>query len=412
MKFNRLEHSGLFRIAIGILLLSGCDGFLSSEINSPAINANPQDNKVCGDCHGNSTNFAPPKDTSGNTSKSERGVGAHQAHLKDGTYRVAVECKDCHLVPTSVSSIGHIDTDLPAEVIFGELAKIRGTNPIWNGTTCSDVYCHGGALAGGAIDSPNWTGSNQVYCGSCHGIPPPPPHAVVAANSCVNCHADVVNASNQIIDKKLHINGEVNVSSTGAQTCTSCHGSGSLNNAPPPDTSGNTATTFRGVGAHQAHMTTTISANVSCVECHVVPSQITDPGHNDTALPAEVIFGTLAKTGNLNPAWNGTTCANVYCHGKFVGGLNVNPVWTTVNGTQAACGTCHARPPSTGKHRIGDHNGLSCSSCHGSNYSNSSVRIADHINGVKDVGGPGSQIQTWNATNKTCDPTCHGFKSW
>ena len=35
-------------------------------------------------------------------------------------------------------------------------------------------------------------------------------------------------------------------------------------------------------------------------------------------------------------------CSNVYCHGSTLtpGGTNVQPVWTTVNGTQAVCGTC------------------------------------------------------------------------
>ncbi len=383
---------------------------LSSEIRAPAVNANPIDDKVCGDCHGSADSFAPPKDTLGHTATTFTGVGAHQAHLTDGTYRIALECNSCHLVPTAPSSVGHIDTDLPAEVLFGELAKIGGYEPAWNGTTCANVYCHGAALDGGALTEPNWTtvDGSQVFCGSCHGIPPPPPHQVVAANSCVNCHGDVVDADNNIIDKKLHINGEVNVSED-AQTCSSCHGSGS-NNAPPQDTSGNTATTFAGVGAHQKHMTTAISTNVSCVECHVVPSQITDTGHTDTALPAEITFGTLAKTGNLNPVWNGTTCANTYCHGQFTGGLGFDPTWTTVNGTQGACGTCHARPPNTGKHRINDHDNLSCSACHGSFYSNTTVRVADHINGVKDVGGPGSQIQSWN--KPSCNPTCHGSENW
>lgn len=406
------KHFSFFGLSILLLSLSVLASCKNSLVISPAINANPADDSACGDCHGTSANFAPPADTSGNTATTATGVGAHDAHMKDGAYRVALQCLDCHLVPTAVSSVGHLDSALPAEITFGELAKIRGANPEWNGTTCTDVYCHGSALSGGSNNAPNWTTVNgtQAACGTCHGLPPGPPHPAQA--DCETCHSEVVNAAHQIINKTLHINGEVNVTGGGAQTCTSCHGSGSSNKAPPVDTTGHTATSFRGVGAHQAHMNTNISANVSCVECHLVPSQITDPGHNDTALPAEIVFGTLAKKGNLTPVWNGTTCANVYCHGKFTGGLNVNPVWTTVNGTQAACGTCHARPPNTGEHRDDDHRNLSCSACHGSNYSSTSVRIADHINGMKDVGGPGSQIQTWNATTKSCNPTCHETERW
>ena len=395
-----------FIILFSVVQLISC---LDSKIFFPPGNSNPDDDKVCGDCHGSSANFAPPKDTLGNTSTSFTGVGAHQAHLTNGAYREAIECNSCHLVPLAVSAVGHLDSALPAEIVFGELAKIGGFDPQWNGTTCTDVYCHGAALAGGTLTQPNWTvvDGSQVFCGSCHGIPPPLPHVQQA--NCETCHGDVVNAGQQIINKQLHINGEVNVSNS-AQTCFSCHGSGSNNNAPPQDTSGHTSTSFTGVGAHQRHMTTMISANVSCVECHVVPSQIIDPGHNDTALPAEITFGSLARTGNLSPVWNGTTCTNTYCHGQFAGGLGFDPTWTTVNGTQGACGTCHARPPNSGRHRIDDHDGLPCASCHGSFYSNNTVRIADHINGIKDVGGPGSQIQTWN--KPSCDPTCHGPKNW
>lgn len=397
-----------------IIFLWAC-GYLSackSSLVSPAINANPVDNAACGDCHGSIGNPSPPPDTSGNMVTTFTGVGAHEAHMKEGPYRVALQCTDCHLVPTAVTSIGHIDTALPAEVVFGELAKIQGFNPVWNGTTCTNVYCHGAALSGGTNNAPSWTtvDGTQAACGTCHGLPPDPPHP--ANTNCVDCHADVVNASKQIINKKLHINGEVNVSG-GAQTCTSCHGMAAAgNNAPPQDTLGNTSTSFRGVGAHQSHMATKITANVSCVVCHIVPAQITDPGHNDTALPAELTFGSLAKTGGVTPVWNGTTCANVYCHGNFSGGLKFSPTWTTVNGTQGKCGTCHALPPSTGQHKLSSHRNLSCAACHGSYYSSTSVRVSDHINGMKDVGGPGSEIQSWNAGNLTCDPTCHGSERW
>ena len=73
-------------------------------------------------------------------------------------------------------SIGHIDHPLPAYVIFGNLA---GSTATWNGSTCSNVYCHGATLAngGGTATKPLWTVVNgsQSQCGSCHGLPAPPP---------------------------------------------------------------------------------------------------------------------------------------------------------------------------------------------------------------------------------------------
>lgn len=414
LKNNTEKHFNFKKIALVSLFftlhaLTAC----SSSVNYPAKNANPVDDKTCGDCHGTSTNFAPPKDTAGNTATSFTGVGAHQSHLVEGPYRVALQCNDCHLVPTEVSAVGHIDTSLPAEVTFGELAKIKGSTPVWTGTTCTGVYCHGVALSGGSNNAPNWTtvDGTQAACGTCHGLPPAAPHPVATATNCYTCHEDVVDSNNKIIDKTLHINGVVDVSND-ASTCYSCHGSGATNNAPPKDTSGNTATTFVGVGAHQKHMTTTISSNVSCVECHIVPSQITDPGHNDTALPAEIVFGSLAKTGGVSPVWSGTTCANTYCHGKFTGGLNKTMTWTLVNGLQAKCGTCHKLPPSTGDHTGEDHGGFSCKHCHGTGYSSSTVRISAHINGMKDVGGSGSDITSWNSSTKRCANTCHDPEYW
>jgi predicted CxxxxCH...CXXCH cytochrome family protein len=144
-----------------------------------------------------------------------------------------------------------------------------------------------------------------------------------------------------ITDPARHIDGNLDVNTD--QPCNSCHGG--TNNAPPNDTAGNTATTARGVGAHQQHIATTGRFKpVDCTDCHKVPATVTAVGHIDTALPAELRFSTRAGTST---AWNGSRCSNNYCHGATMGagGTATAPLWTTVNGSQATCQSCHGNPP-------------------------------------------------------------------
>lgn len=199
-------------------------------------------------------------------------------------------------------------------------------------------------------------------------------------------------------------------------TCTACHGdpnraaiAGSdpnLRSAPPRGTKGETAATTRAVGAHLAHVATADmrAAPIACNECHVVP---TSTSHSNGKVDMQ--FGTLARTGNATPAWNGATCAASYCHGNFPGGNTAAaPNWTTDTVT---CTSCHGAPPATGDHLRGAHD-FACSGCHGTGYSATAVNKTLHINGVKNAGGPGSSITTWNPATRACTPTCHGTETW
>jgi len=73
------------------------------------------------------------------------------------------------------------------------------------------------------------------------------------------------------------------------------------------------------------------------------------------------------------------------------------------------CGTCHAIPPSTGKHsfHVGSMS-YGCSTCHGTGYSSTSVTATTHMNGVKNL----ATTIGWNATSRSCANSCHGNKSW
>lgn len=318
----------------------------------------------CATCHGSGVDPAPPKDTLGNQDVSSIGVGAHQAHLAGGTSSRPLACAECHTVPSSVDAPGHIDT-LPAELIFTGVATTGGRTPFWSHElgSCSDAYCHSPAAASVA-PTPQWTEPGPLACTSCHDTPPAPPHPQMS--DCSRCHGDVVAANDiDFVDRTLHVDGLVQV--TLDPSCTSCHGS--QNPAPPVDLSGQSVTTSPGVGAHQAHLLGSASARpVACNECHQVPSTPLASGHIDTLLPAELAFSGAATAFGGTPSYANGTCSNTSCHGGVFpnghasGGTNTTPLWTKVDGTQAACGTCHALPPPA-PHPVGSLNPV-CSACH------------------------------------------------
>lgn len=183
----------------------------------------------CNTCHGDFSNperIAPPRGVNGDTSTTYHGVGAHTSHVYENTLTSNFRCSQCHSF-RGLYSQGHFDTDLPAEVTFGILAKTQNVNPIYNydNYTCASTYCHGNftfyadstlaglkfAYANGTIKGNNktvtWTKVNQseASCGSCHGLPPE--GHVDFGVSCSTCHSAVVDNNNNIIDKTKHING-------------------------------------------------------------------------------------------------------------------------------------------------------------------------------------------------------------
>ncbi|GEJ59077.1 CxxxxCH/CxxCH domain c-type cytochrome [Anaeromyxobacter diazotrophicus] len=315
----------------------------------------------CTRCHGDAAqgNAAPPRSVAGLTDPAQLGVGAHQAHLAGGALAEPVACGECHVVPATVNEPGHQGKE-HAAVAFGPLATSLGAAASWDRTsaTCT-TYCHGATLTGGANTAPRWTqvDGTQAACGTCHGVPPPAPH--VQLTTCGNCHAGYTQTS---VNLATHLDGQVEVNGAA---CTSCHG-GSANAAPPTGTHGETATTTLAVGAHQRHLTGgALRGPLGCGDCHVVPASTT--GHPTGTV--NVTFGALATTGNAAPTFAPATatCSGVYCHGATLnaGGTLQTPVWTRVDGTQAACGTCHALPPSTAQGHPSVAGGLTvCAGCH------------------------------------------------
>ena len=191
----------------------------------------------CTTCHGSTTSNAPPKDLNGNTSTSDRGVGAHQGHLKENSVGKNLSCTECHNVPGGVYTPGHIDSDNRAEVLFNNpLANLITNepstsqydpslplfvpNPVYDLSTlsCSNSYCHGNFKNGNLTNAPVWTDPSTSECGSCHGngsSPLPKTEAEGGSHpnntNCSNCHSGVVDANLNIINPSKHIDGLLNL---------------------------------------------------------------------------------------------------------------------------------------------------------------------------------------------------------
>jgi predicted CxxxxCH...CXXCH cytochrome family protein len=360
-----------------------------------------------------------------------------------------------------------VDGNGVAEVAFGSIATAGGAVATYarasdTSASCTSTYCHG-AFTGGFSATMSWTDGAQVSCTGCHGSPPPAPHP--ANTSCGTCHAGYTQGT---VNRATHVDGVLQVASNhsagygaGAQhgyqvnlqgiapckschganlegasgracsschaaagfaswdtNCTFCHGSRTTGRAnPPQDIRNATAPTSVTVGVHENHATSTV-ANVACAECHAARTEsvVTDGAHIDGNGIAEIAFGTIARTGNVTPAYtrvSGTsaTCASTYCHGRFTGGANsgqgATVSWTST--TQVGCTSCHGRPPSTGDHQKSEHRSRSCGDCHGSGYTTTAVVKATHIDGIKQVG---NRIRTYNRTTRSCTSSCHGSETW
>lgn len=208
-----------------------------------------RDNNLCGTCHdpapdgcigchggGDNLTGAPPIGLRGESATSEIAVGAHTAHLEGGPYSDGIDCADCHVVPTILSDAGHLGPDSVAELTWSLFA---GAASSWDSLsrTCSDTYCHGDFRGGNPANTPDWTGTDQAACGSCHDDGADPTTLrdshfdhVNDGIGCYQCHAATVDAANQIIGPSVHINGLFDVvfsSGQGTYSGGQCSGLGS-----------------------------------------------------------------------------------------------------------------------------------------------------------------------------------------
>jgi predicted CxxxxCH...CXXCH cytochrome family protein len=188
----------------------------------------------CTSCHGSATGAAPPRDLSGDTLPTAGGVGAHAAHLAASNWRRAMPCTSCHVVPSTRDTVGHIDGDNISELKFDTLnptaVYTRGT------TTCSNMYCHGNGRGSTGVKS--WVTPGKLGCTSCHSIDgnnmsgEHRKHIQGEGIRCSQCHSEVINAAQTIINANLHVNGlhEIKMANgtfnpvTRACSNSGCHG--------------------------------------------------------------------------------------------------------------------------------------------------------------------------------------------
>jgi predicted CxxxxCH...CXXCH cytochrome family protein len=192
-----------------------CHGadYNGGRVNVSCLTCHPAAPEACTVCHGGVDNQtgAPPEDIEGNSATSSLGVGAHSIHLVGGSLSSGFSCNVCHKVPGSLVASGHVDSELPAEVMFSGLSVHDGATALWDGERCSGSYCHGGFELGQSSNAPVWTvvDGSQAVCGSCHGLPPILKHPNLT--DCSLCHGMIVDAGKNIIDKNGHTDGNLQI---------------------------------------------------------------------------------------------------------------------------------------------------------------------------------------------------------
>lgn len=211
-----MKASFCIALAIGLALTGACSdsstptGLVEttetgSEHDAADVAADPTVDYLslpCGSCHGEGEPHHPPPGVDGSSERDARGVGAHEPHVVDSDWHLAIRCSHCHPVPEEVGDPGHVDEERPADVIFSGLSVSRYPAADWDGSTCA-VYCHGAAFGVTQSRSTAWTSVEPLECDGCHGNPPDSPHPDAA--DCGRCHLDVADDSGQIAIAYFHI---------------------------------------------------------------------------------------------------------------------------------------------------------------------------------------------------------------
>jgi predicted CxxxxCH...CXXCH cytochrome family protein len=166
----------------------------------------------CSSCHGWNQGVSPPQNLKGECGQGLDGVGAHKAMRMSAIPVHQVACSNCHVVPLSLWASGHDNGTV--EVRFSGLAQAGGAQPVWNGSTCKNVYCHGATLIGGDYKEPAWrdTSGAASRCGACHRLADPDNNT---AADCSSCHPGTVAPDRSILPFGDHLNGVIDTA--GAQ---------------------------------------------------------------------------------------------------------------------------------------------------------------------------------------------------
>ncbi|UFS71852.1 CxxxxCH/CxxCH domain-containing protein [Geomonas sp. RF6] len=258
---------------------------------------------------------------------------------------------------------------------------------------------------------------------TCHSNGPGnAPHAVPYNNHnatargnfgyCLGCHqvgADVPLTGGKTIPRCLtcHIADPTAV----ATGCTSCH-------ATPPG-----GTSYPDVAAvHGSHSAINLPAGEStvCAECHsglgvgTVDHLNRSRARAATVLANPVVFGALASSGGLTPAYTaaGRSCSNTYCHGNGPemdkpASAVLAPSWGSpfLTGVAASdCTKCHGYPPANATHA--GMTPVNCITCH-PHVNAAGTGFTDrtkHVNGA--IEATGAHVVPYFTHNAVAAPTC------
>lgn len=305
-------------------------------------------------------------------------------------------CKQCHALKFDggTAKVSCATTNCHPNVSVHQSGINNPTSPDFHGKYIANKnipmsdcnQCHGNNYAG-SITSPACTnchtkitihkdGIVDLASSNFHG------KFIASLNwdmtKCTECHGN--NYAGGVVSPSCNT---CHINPGGPEACNTCHGNFSNPSliAPPVDINRKTDPQLASVGAHSTHLLNVkIGSLLKCSECHVVPTALNSPGHIDNTPKAEVIMTTKYSDFQIgNGAYDAGTnkCSNTYCHGNFsfpkstsewsfaytadkMEGENFQPTWNKVDGTQAACGTCHGLPPRG--HMDADLKG--CATCH------------------------------------------------
>jgi predicted CxxxxCH...CXXCH cytochrome family protein len=366
-------------------------------------------------------------------------TGSHASHVADA----AVACTDCHagaVQSTTKPTVGHDNGSIDVTAAY-----TYNANPDLGGAfdTCSTASCHDDGRNSGLTQV--W-GTTLNNCSECHATAPTTgSHTTHLANyACATCHTgttqgttagaghrdgSITTAASTGLGAKLVGTAFTSCSTNNCHgsnsptwgtdlsandECTQCHGelvAGPATDAQKApggagvDTNGDSLATDAQVGAHQIHLNPTMSKVVACVACHVVPAAITDAGHIDSALPAELTFSGLALGGlDGQAAVAPAGCATTYCHDGAASkngwdGGTLAPTWTDtsfVSGAAADCDNCHGYPPPAAHPANSD-----CSVCHdvlnADDVTFTAAGKLTHVDGIVQASGGDSCTDCHNA---------------
>jgi predicted CxxxxCH...CXXCH cytochrome family protein len=232
-------------------------------------------------------------------------------------------CQDCH------GTAGGTGSNPRFDLVIGSLK-----------TGCEATGCHDPKMAHPKPWATHGSSGNQANaCALCHGAN----FGGGSGPACSSCHKQLAAGTIPVLGQ-----------------CISCHGN-------PP----NGSTTPNRNGSHAVHIALPkMSGN--CAACHTNGGSGTDK-HGSTL--------TLAFASDLNansglPAFNGTTCANISCHGGLT-----TPAWGRSLDILTSCSSCHQPGTSeyigyfSGQHTFHLGIGIICTDCH--LMSNDSAHFGD-----------------------------------